>query len=120
MKDCQAAQFRAGWFWFGLLGYTLGVGFVMALSLLFVRRYVPLSGAVYGGVVGGITGGTGVLFLQWVWRHRFRRLLRKRLIATGVPICIKCGYDLRGQTEPRCPECGTAFERTLLTKTAQS
>jgi len=23
--------------------------------------------------------------------------------------CLECGYDLRGQTEPRCPECGTPF-----------
>jgi hypothetical protein len=25
------------------------------------------------------------------------------------PICDKCGYDLTGLTEPRCPECGTPF-----------
>lgn len=25
-------------------------------------------------------------------------------------ICKGCGYDLRGQTEPRCPECGTPFD----------
>ena len=23
--------------------------------------------------------------------------------------CIKCGYNLTGLTEPRCPECGTEF-----------
>jgi hypothetical protein len=28
--------------------------------------------------------------------------------------CKKCGYDLQGQTEARCPECGTAFEPALL------
>ena len=27
---------------------------------------------------------------------------------TAVP-CPKCDYDLRGQTEPRCPECGLDF-----------
>ncbi len=25
--------------------------------------------------------------------------------------CVACGYDLRGQIELRCPECGTSFER---------
>jgi len=28
--------------------------------------------------------------------------------------CRVCGYDLRCQTEPRCPECGTAFDAALL------
>jgi hypothetical protein len=23
--------------------------------------------------------------------------------------CLKCGYNLAGLTEPRCPECGTRF-----------
>jgi len=26
--------------------------------------------------------------------------------------CRHCGYDLRGLTEPRCPECGTSFDPT--------
>jgi hypothetical protein len=25
--------------------------------------------------------------------------------------CKNCGYDLRGLPEPRCPECGSPFER---------
>ena len=28
----------------------------------------------------------------------------------GRPHCLKCGYDLRGQTVPRCPECGAEFD----------
>lgn len=24
--------------------------------------------------------------------------------------CVKCGYDLRGQEAPRCPECSTPIE----------
>jgi hypothetical protein len=27
--------------------------------------------------------------------------------------CTKCGYNLRGQVEPRCPECGEAFDPAL-------
>lgn len=26
------------------------------------------------------------------------------------PRCASCGYDLRGCPNPRCPECGTAYE----------
>jgi hypothetical protein len=29
---------------------------------------------------------------------------------TGPPICSHCGYDLRGQVDARCPECGTPFD----------
>ncbi len=35
-----------------------------------------------------------------------------RLVDTVVVVgeyCHQCGYHLRGLTEPRCPECGTAF-----------
>jgi hypothetical protein len=28
--------------------------------------------------------------------------------------CKQCGYDLRGQSEPRCPECGTTFNAAAL------
>ena len=28
--------------------------------------------------------------------------------------CVECGYNLRGSTEPRCPECGARFEKTKL------
>ncbi len=28
--------------------------------------------------------------------------------------CLKCGYDLHGLADGRCPECGEAFERGML------
>jgi uncharacterized paraquat-inducible protein A len=38
----------------------------------------------------------------------FRRSLREQLVARGMQLCLHCGYDLRGQVSPRCPECGRA------------
>ena len=26
-----------------------------------------------------------------------------------LPVCLACGYDMRGNTSRRCPECGVAF-----------
>ncbi len=49
----------------------------------------------------------GVYFL---WHTSFRDHIRSAIIARGIPICRRCGYDLTGLTEPRCPECGTPFE----------
>ena len=37
-------------------------------------------------------------------RFRARRRLKE-------PTCWKCGYLLKGLPEPRCPECGTRFDR---------
>ena len=47
----------------------------------------------------------------WLSRARIRRRLRQQLISDGFLICEPCGYDLRGLTEPRCPECGAPFEK---------
>ena len=54
------------------------------------------------------------LAVYYLWREPMRRTLRKELQILKVAICLKCGYDLRGQTEPRCPECGASFDEQLL------
>jgi hypothetical protein len=45
-------------------------------------------------------------FVVGVWVGS--RYGRKHLGYDGY--CRKCGYDLRGLPEPRCPECGTPFK----------
>ena len=35
-------------------------------------------------------------------------------------LCVYCGYDLRGLVEPRCPECGMAFDRARLSQQAKA
>ena len=37
----------------------------------------------------------------WLFRRRIQRSLRRQLIDHGVPVCLKCGYQLRGQVERR-------------------
>jgi hypothetical protein len=74
--------------------------------------FAMLLGAVLLG--GLLVSAESRLFFRAHWR----RSLREQLVERGVPICLDCGYDLRGQVEPRCPECGTACAPSLL-KTAQ-
>jgi hypothetical protein len=44
-----------------------------------------------------------IAFLGGPLRRRHRR---------REGLCLKCGYDLTGLTEPRCPECATPFTPT--------
>lgn len=40
--------------------------------------------------------------------HKARAALRRDLIRQGLPVCLECGYDLRGAPSSalRCAECG--------------
>ncbi|MCA9254110.1 MAG: hypothetical protein KDA33_00670, partial [Phycisphaerales bacterium] len=49
-----------------------------------------------------------------LWVTPIRRSLRRTLVNLGVPICVPCGYDLRGQVKATCPECGASFDPGLL------
>lgn len=59
-------------------------------------------------------GATFGLLMSYFWHRPLQRRLRAELLAQGIAVCLGCGYDLRGQTEPRCPECGKEFSPALL------
>ncbi len=85
------------------------------LSVALVARFVgipdwALRYVVYPLLVA-LPAGSGPV---WFGRRYVQRSLRRQLLERGVPICLRCGYDLRGQTEPRCPECGKPFDEALL------
>ncbi len=42
----------------------------------------------------------------WLGVEETRKAVRGYLLLRGVLVCLNCGYDLRGQEVPRCPECG--------------
>ncbi len=54
----------------------------------------------------------------------YASILRWRIIHPRAPEvlhlrCERCGYNLTGLTEPRCPECGTPFDPKLLAGESQ-
>lgn len=61
-------------------------------------------------LAGACVFGAAVLF-----NGSAKRALRRELVARGVAVCLRCGYDCRGQREPRCPECSAPFDPKLLT-----
>jgi hypothetical protein len=103
-------QIKTATFWIGLIVYTALVGMVVAVVLVLIRPWLPLPASAFGGVVGGVTGGTGFVAMNVYWRQAYRRFLRQRLNEMGIPICMKCAYDLTGNTSGVCPECGTNHE----------
>jgi hypothetical protein len=101
-------------FWVFVAFYVICVPIGLALTLRSFGTPPFIPPAMYGGLIGGGVGGTYAAVFHWLFRSPIRRRLREELVKQGVPICIPCGYDLRGQSEPRCPECGAAFDASLL------
>jgi hypothetical protein len=72
------------------------------------RFVVNLPLRIFLSGLPAIMLGIGFAFgFQYLWRAPMQKALRTLLVSKGIPICIPCGYDLRGQIEQRCPECGT-------------
>ena len=101
-------------FWFGLLTFVyVSIGSLMGSQLAawldpragpwyYVIRCLSFVLIVLSGGVGGV----------WLYSASTRRRLREELNRRGIAVCMKCGYDLRGQVEQRCPECGTTMVPT--------
>ncbi len=49
----------------------------------------------------------GILALlgSWGLHSLFRSLLRRKLIEAGIPVCLRCGRDLRDGSAEGCREC---------------
>ena len=99
----------------GLRGILWAALFLLCFwSLGLVARFLGIpdwARDYVGSAVGGLSFSLGFV---WICRRDLQRSLRKQLLERGVPICVRCGYDLRGQTAPRCLECGKPFDKALL------
>lgn len=56
-------------------------------------------------LIGGLKAPAGFLAIFVIICH----MKRMRMRAGDVPVCINCGYRMRGLGEPRCPECGRFY-----------
>lgn len=88
----------------------MGVAAVPVSRLYMRSPWQPISPWLIGPLFGGVYGGLFSILWLWLCRRTSRRLLREYLCAQGVPVCLYCGYNLTGQTEARCPECGRPME----------
>ena len=109
------------WYWAGLWGLlTLYASGALTLYLCFGLPF-GYSGVLEPALrlfVGALEQVTGNALAVWVTillvstpalllsMLVFSRLRAKRAADNGYLHCLKCGYILKGLSEPRCPECG--------------
>ncbi len=107
----QRVERDLGWRGF-VFGMALSLPAIWLVPYVVVRlaRWGWVGGLVGGALAGALLGLYMAVVMNLVFRNPARKSLRRSLLRLGVPICVGCGYDVRGQQEPRCPECGAAIE----------
>jgi hypothetical protein len=89
-----------------VLQHTFRFGLRLSAAGPVAKRLAPLVGLASGIVLVFMAMG-GISF---ACRGIVRRHLRAALWSDGSRFCTRCGYNLRGQVVPRCPECGQSLE----------
>lgn len=123
-REAEATVDKRTWYFVRLTRITLLIVFFLAVALCY--RWAPqllprdlLTTFFLRQGVAIAVFCLALLIASLLTRRRRAQELRKLLCEQGIPICIHCGYDLRGQTDPRCPECGRAFDPRLLRTTGE-
>ena len=106
--------------WYGLAIVLGGIAapalvhptLVYLFSRAFPSHSMPRPVSI--GVSMSVSIGCAAWIALTVLSGKIRKSLRRQLLEAGVPICLKCGYDIRGLSTPRCPECGGEFDPALL------
>ena len=101
------AQFSLGW------RRHAGTYFVLVLVLVLTAAVIMFSGlmarwrSAYPVIWIGLGAGALVWGFDWyVVRFPTRRAIRAELNRRSLPVCMRCAYDLTGNTSGVCPECG--------------
>jgi hypothetical protein len=109
----RAARRKGGWLILpasGLWGICMAPVFIVP-SEIWPNLSLSLRISTTVGALLVFAGGAGVFL--FMLRMYMRPRLRAALIEGGVPICLKCGYDLRENETGICPECGYDSRRQI-------
>ncbi len=89
-----------------LAGLILAAAVLIALVVIGLKWRFRVDATWLAMLSGVLAGGIGVAIAQFKLRRPMQRDLRRQPVNMGIPVCTGCGYDLRGNTSGRCPECG--------------
>ena len=97
------------WFWRATIAILAGVLWMVAYGIsmeyFFVRIYHPIThSSVF--ITASIIYQLGLACICIIVYGLLTRRYYKSRLHVDETRCRKCGYILRGITEPRCPECG--------------
>ncbi len=115
----EAGNVRSAGFWLAVAVLAVTVFAVGRLArMLFLR--MGLAGVWAEMLQFAVMLGAYWFILRALHRWGARKDLRRKLLAARIPVCMSCGYLLRGLplSPGRCPECGRPFDdrvRELLT-----
>jgi len=95
---------------------SLACGLAGVLAGVLLVSLSPFPDAVVGTFFGGVFGTVVWLPVTvLLWRETAaERAERIRHSAGDVVFCPRCGYNMTGLYEPRCPECGARFTLNQL------
>ncbi len=94
LASCFYKKHIKDWRWFRIGLYAYGLS-ILAMPW---RFQVGVLSSVVPYVNHGAVLASGIAFVVACFRDAKRDLEHIH--------CLKCGYILKGLTEPRCPECG--------------
>ena len=107
---------RSTWKAFIVYAVALVVPSALGFAGLMTMPVTPVgpwsaTGVKLAGILCAVIPPFFLIPLMFARYRRWMRVyLREYLNDHGIPICRNCGYDLRGQVNPRCPECGMEFD----------
>ena len=106
VKEIDEDIERSSRFWISIVTVVATLIVTSIIARIILHQFTSLGSGWISLMVFPAVILIGYLLVVWIWRRGVARSLRGKLVEAGVPVCLRCGYDLRGTTEPRCPECG--------------
>ena len=97
------------------LAITIGGCIIANRASVFLDGVLSLKPIIVFALVMLVIGALGSCSIVLLRANLVRQILRTELQSCGINVCLKCGYQLRGNSSDVCPECGTATEKDCST-----